>query len=450
MIGLVAAAQVALSTAPAVSPPVAVAKAGAASPSASPAAAPTADPLTLAEAMMSHGRYADARKLLGPLEAHRSGDHARDNQVQFLLGLLDMQDQDYEGAIARFHRILVDEPKQVRVRLEMGRAYFMEKDYANAQRQFLFARAGNLPPTVQLNVDRYLGAIRSLQTFSYNLSFAVASDTNLNAGPATDTVSLFGLPFQLSPNAKANSGVGLAVDASAEYSPRLKDGLKWRFGSQLHRNQYQQTQFDDMTLGFYTGPHLTLNRWDFNVLGNAARRWYGDRPYSDQVGGGFDATYYVTARLGIGAGVGLAEINYPKIPLQNGLGENFSINAFYTPTPASIIRATAVFGRQGAKISAYANHAQQYTLSYTREFRGGITVAVAPSFTQIAYDAPLAAFGVTRLDRQYTGQIAILDRKVDWEGFTPRLVYTYTQNDSTIPLYSFHRNRVEVGFTRAF
>ena len=158
----------------------------------------------------------------------------------------------------------------------------------------------------------------------------------------------------------------------------------------------------------------------------------------------------VTTRLGVGGGVGLYDITYPKIPLQDGLGYNVSVNAFYTPPPASIIRATAVFGVQDAKITAYANHTQQYTLSYTREFRGGVTVAIAPSFTRIAYDGPLAAFGVTRLDLQYTGQIAVLDRKIDWEGFTPRLVYTYTQNDSTIPLYSFHRNRIEVGLTRAF
>lgn len=425
----------------------------AAAPATAAAAAPVsqhADPLAVAEVMIGQNRFDSARKILEVLAAHKSGDRGRDNQVQFLLGILDIQDKDYDSAILRFHRILVSEPKQVRVRLELGRAYYLKKDYADAQRQFLFARAGHLPPTVQGNVDRYLGAIRALQTFSYNVSFSLATDTNLNAGPATDSVSLYGLPFQLSPGAQANSGVGLSLDTSAEWSPRLTRRLKWRLGSQLHRSQYRQSEFDDMTLGLYTGPHLTLKRWDFNLLGSVARRWYGDRTYTNTYGGSLDSTFYVTARLGLGGSVGLSHIAYPQIPLQDGTGYTYAANVFYTPTPASIIRASTSFGVQDAQIASYSNHSQQYGLSYSREFRGGLTVSVAPSYTRIGYDAPLLAFGTTRIDHQLTGQVSLLDRKLDWDGFTPRLVYIYTRNASTIPLYAFHRNRVELGFTRAF
>jgi tetratricopeptide (TPR) repeat protein len=408
------------------------------------------DPLAVAEVMIGQKRYDDARKILDVLAAHPAHEHLRDNQVQFLLGILDIEDKNYDSAIAHFHRILVNDPKQVRVRLELGRAYFLKEDYADAQRQFLFARAGHLPPAVQSNVDRFLGAIRSLQTFGYGLSFSVAADSNLNAGPATDAVSLYGLPFQLSPNAQANKGVGLALDASAEWSPRLGKTLKWRIGTQLHRSQYKETEFDDMTLGVYTGPHVTLKRWDFNLLGSVSRRWYGDRTYTNSYGGSFDATYFVTARLGLGASTGLSHSDYPQIPLQSGPGHTYGVTAFYTPTPASIVRAGASFGVQDAQISAYANHSQQFGLSYSREFNGGLTIALAPSYTRIGYEAALAAFAQVRLDHQMSGQVSLLDRKIDWSGFTPRLVYTYTRNDSTIPLYAFHRNRVELGFTRAF
>lgn|GEM_PF-1185243 len=409
-----------------------------------------ADALAVAEVMVGQKRYDDARKILAILAAHPSHDRARDNQVQFLLGILDIGDRDYDSAIAHFHRILVNDPKQVRVRLELGRAYFMKKDYADAQRQFLFARAGHLPPGVQGNVDRFLGAIRSLQTFSYGLSFSLAADSNLNAGPATDSVSLYGLPFQLSPNARANSGIGLSFDSNAEWSPRLGKTLKWRLGTQLHRSQYRQSEFDDMTLGVYTGPHVTLKRWDFNLLGSVSRRWYGDRTYTNSLGGSLDATYYVTARLGLGASTGLSHIDYPQNTFQNGPGHTYGVNTVYTPTPASILRGSATFGLQDAQVAAYANHSQQFGLSYSREFQGGVTVSVAPGYTRIAYAAPLAAFPAARLDRQVSGQLALLDRKIDWSGFTPRLVYTYTRNDSSIPLYAFKRNRVELGFTRAF
>ena len=409
------------------------------------------DPLAVAEVMVGQKRFAEARRILDVLAAGPAHDHARDNQVQFLLGILAIEDKDYDRAIAHFHRILVNDPKQVRVRLELGRAYFHKKDYADAQRQFQFARAGHLPPTVQSNVDRFLGAIRALQTLSYGLSFSLAADSNLNAGPATDTVSLYGLPFQLSPDARANEGAGLALDTNAEWSPRLTAKLKWRGGVQLHRSQFGKSEFDDMTLGVYTGPHLTLKRWDFNLLGTASRRWYGDRNYTKTYGGSFDATWFATARLGLGASAGWSQVIYSQNPTQSGAGHSYAVNAFYTPTPSSLVRGTFSLGSQGAQNPGYANRFELFSLSYSRELAGGLTVSLAPSYTRIDYAGALAGVSsVTRHDRQYSGQIALLDRKIDWGGFTPRVAYTYTRNDSSIALYTFHRNRLEFGVTRAF
>ena len=408
------------------------------------------DPLLTAEILIARKRNAEAQAILLELEKRPTGERMRDNQIQFLLGLLDMADKDFDSAIARFRRILVSEPKNVRVRLEMGRAFFEQGRYADAERQFLYARAGKLPPAVVANVDRFLGGIRALKTFSYGLSFAVAPDSNLNAGPATDSVSLYGLPFQLSPNAKANSGVGLTVDANAEWAPRIGGPLKWRFGTLLHRNQYRQTEFDDMTLAFFTGPHVSLRRWDLNLLGNLSRRWYGDRGYATRYGPSADATYFVNPHLGVGLSTNLGQINYDLNPLQDGLGRSASASFFFTPTAASIVSGAATAGRQDARIPAYAFSSRQFGLSYTREFAGGITAGVSPTFTMIDYDAALAAFPIARRDRQFAVQVTLLERKIDFHGLTPRIAYTYIRNDSNLDLFTFRRSRVEIGLTSSF
>lgn len=403
-----------------------------------------------AQRLMTQGHAENARAILLALEAETNSEVAEANEIQFLLGLLDVADKDYESAVHRYHRILISEPKAVRVRLELGRAYFLAGDYANAERQFLFARAGRLPPAVLRNIDKYLSAIRSLKTFAYNVSLSIASDTNINAGPATDAISLYGLPFQLSQSAKANSGIGVAIDGSVEWALRLNRDLKWRTGAQLHRAQYSQTQFDDMTIGIFTGPHVTLKKWDFNVLGNFARRWYGDHVYADVVGAGADATYYITPRLGIGAGLNLLHIGYSQNSLQTGLGGNVFGSFFYTPTTASIIRGSMAAGYQDARVSSFASRNRQFSLSYTREFKGGLTLTLTPAYTHIAYEAPLAAFNKTRVDDQFTGQLVLLHRRLDWHGFTPRIIYTYIRNDSSVFLYTFRRSRLDFGVTSAF
>lgn len=410
----------------------------------------TIDPLLKAEILISDRRDAEAKVILLELEKHPSGERRRDNQVQFLLAMSDMADLEYDSAIARFRRILVSEPKQVRVRLELGRAMFEEGRFAEAQRQFLFARAGNLPPAVLANVDRFLGAIRQRKTFSYSLSLAITPDSNLNAGPATDAVSLFGLPFQLSPNAKANSGVGLTIDAAAEWAPRIGKVTKWRFGELVHRAQYRETEFDDMTMSLFTGPHLTLKRWDLNLLGNMSRRWYGDHGYSLSYGPSADVTYFVNPHLGVGLSGNLSRTEYDPNPLQNGIGGAATGSFFYTPSAASFMRGAITLGRQNAKIPAFAFDTRQVGLSYTREFAGGITAGLAPTFTMISYDARLAAFPVARRDRQYAIQVTLLDRKIDLHGLTPRIAYTYIRNNSNLGLFRFRRSRLEIGFTSSF
>lgn len=400
----------------------------------------------VAERLIAAGQFAEARAILERLEE----ETPRDNQVQFLLALLDRQELNYDAAIRRFRRILVDEPEAERVRLELGRTFFESGDYPDAERQFRLARAAVLPAGVIENIDRYLGAIRQRKTFSVDISLAVSSDSNLNAGPATDTITLYGLPFQLSEDAQATSGIGIVGDVRAEWVPRIAKKAKLLVGTLVHRAQYGQASFNDTTALVYAGPRINLRSWEFNLRGMAARRWYGDKAYSHQIGGSFDATYFVNARLGLSGALAFNYTDYDRNPLQSGTGGAFSLSAFYAPTSASFLRGTVQVGRQDAKVGGYANWSRLAGVQYSRDFKGGFTLGLMPSVTQITYDAPLAAFPERRKDTQLSSQISILNRRIDIYGLTPKLVYTYTNNHSSIDLYSFSRSKFELAISSSF
>ena len=125
----------------------------------SPAAAdgpPVHTSVASAKALMQSGRSAEARQLLQELATR----NPRSNDIDFLLGLLAVQSSDYDTAVDHFRSILVRSPNAVRVRLELGRTFFLKHDYENAFRQFQFARAGKLPRGVGSSIDRYVAAIR--------------------------------------------------------------------------------------------------------------------------------------------------------------------------------------------------------------------------------------------------------------------------------------------------
>jgi len=146
----------------------------------------------------------------------------------------------------------------------------------------------------------------------------------------------------------------------------------------------------------------------------------------------------------------VSQINYSQNQLQNGLSKSLSLSTFYTPTTSSYVRGAISVGRQDAKIPAYAFGSRQFGMSYIRKFPGGIPASIAPTITILKYDAPLAAFSVTRHDRQYAVQLSLLDRRLDFHGLTPRIAYTFIRNDSNLSLYAFKRSRVEIGFTNSF
>src|SRR6185437_806959 len=102
-----------------------------------------------------------------------------DNEAIFLRGMIEVGRKNYDAAIEDFRRILASEPERERVRLELARVFFLQTDYENAERNFRFARAGDLPDEAKANVDQYLAAIIRLKRWSYDFSLGVADDTNV-------------------------------------------------------------------------------------------------------------------------------------------------------------------------------------------------------------------------------------------------------------------------------
>ena len=399
-----------------------------------------------AQLLIQSNHFIDARRVLDSLEKSTPND----NEVQFLQAMLDVNAKLYSSAIHRFRGILVRDPKAVRVRLELARTFYLAKDYDNAERQFRFARAGNLPDPVTQNIDHYVAAIRGARRFTYNFSVALAPDTNINVGPTTTTVGLYGLPFTLSPDARQRSGVGINVSAGGEWSPRISKIVRGRIGVQVNTTDYRTSSVDDSTVSAYAGPRILTGRWEISPLLSGFNRWYGNRFYNRGLGGNLQTIYYPNAKTGLSATVGAQEVTFAAPAGQGGLAISGSLGFFRILSPASVLSGAVSMARQNAGLSVYANTVEQVRAGLDRDLTHGITISVQPSYARINYDAAQAAFGVPRRDRQVQMQVSILNRRIDLYGFTPRLAYTFTHNASNISLYAYDRSQVHMGLTRAF
>lgn len=417
---------------------------------ADPALSPAPDapiPLhSLIEALLKEHRAEDADAVLMPLLEQ----DPRNPELLFLSGMVAMERGDAQRAIRAFRAILIDHPTAERVRLELGRAFFAAGDYGNAARQFQFARAGRPPDAVRANIDNYLYLIRQSKTFTYSIDVSLAPDSNLNGGSSSREVTLYGLPFDLSEDAQQQSGVGAQIGATGEWAPRLSGTSRLRLGAAFQRREYAGSQFDDMTATIYAGPRFVSPRWDLSLLATANRRWYGARPYNFGTGGRITATYYVSPQLGLTTDLAGQWVDYDEAPHMTGLLVSLGETMIYALTPSSGVVARAGVGRTDARAEAYANWSGYLAGGYFRDLPAGFSAYLETALSVGSYDAALPAFGARRVDFASSTMVNLLNRHIVLSRFTPRVTYTYTYQHSTIPLYSFDRNRIELGLTTVF
>jgi tetratricopeptide (TPR) repeat protein len=399
-----------------------------------------------AQLLINNNRLDDAKRLLD----HDLVAHPEDSELLFLRAMVAVAQKDYDTAISLFRRILVREPDAERVRLELARTFFLKGDYDNADRQFRFARAGDIDDTVKANIDHFLGAINRLRQWTVNFSLALAPDTNQNAATSASQVNIYGLPFALDQGARKQSGVGVAGDIGGEWSPLLIDNLKARIGGDLARTDYSGGKFDDMTLSGYAGPQFLFQDWDLSLLGTGFQRWYANQDYLSGFGGKIAADYGITSDLLVSAAFGGQAVSDDFIPEQSGPLYSTQLTGTYVLSPSSLVQLQLGFNRQDAQIGAYSYSGVWLGGGYSQDLPFGFSAGFQPSYFITRYDDALAAFGKTRADNAIMLAFTLLNRRFDYHGFTPRFSYVFTDQHSNIPLYSFTRSQFQIGLTSLF
>jgi hypothetical protein len=292
--------------------------------------------------------------------------------------------------------------------------------------------------------------IDRLKRWSYNLGLAVAQDTNVNGATNVHQIDIYGLPFTLSDNARQKSGAGIAIDVGGEWSPILFGNTKARLGGQVHRVEYGGSAFDDMTVSGYVGPQYLLTEWELDALVTGFRRWYGNTPYSQGLGGRLGVRYVLTPQILVGTSLDFQAVTYRHITEQNGSFWGGSADALYTVTPSSLVRLSGGIATQSAKVSSLAFSTEWFAFDYYQDLPLGFTAGIEPAFSWTQYNGPLAAFGATRRDVLWAARLDVLNRRFEYGGFAPRLSFIYTNASSTIALYRYSRFQVQLGLTRQF
>ncbi|WP_375396834.1 surface lipoprotein assembly modifier [uncultured Sphingomonas sp.] len=378
-------------------------------------------------------------------------------EVKFLTGYVAEQTGDYKKAASIFEDILARDPRQTRVRLELGRTLLAMGRPQSADKQFRLAQADDeLPPDIARTLRSVRTIIRSKRAWSLNFDVGLAPDSNINNATTSDTVTvLFGaqpIPLTLNQEARARSGIGRT--ATIEAGLRLPVGKRIAIVADVDAlgADYDGTAFDDYTFEGAAGSELKVSdATRMRIQGVVAERLYGARIASRQYGVklGADTTLGATQRLGLQIDARRTDARFDA----NYDGWQVGAYATYERVVAKsmIASATLYVRRDWLRAPAYSSVEAGGMLGLGGELPWGFNFAVSAGASRASYDAPIALFSLDpRRDWRFNGRLAIGNRAIRVLGFSPSISVSYGRIDSSLDFYASSRVRARFALARYF
>ena len=369
------------------------------------------------------------------------------------------RDEKLDEAIAAFRAILVARPELVRVRLELARAFFLKQEDVLARRHFEQVLAGDVPPAVAANIQRFLRVMRARRRWEAWFGAAVAPDSNLNAASGERTIFLdtqFGrLPFTLDDPATPESGLGLSVWGGGEYQYPLSSLWRLRSGANANMREYKGRDFDRHFLSAHIGPRRLIDaRTEASLLATVDRQWTAGAPETDRFGLRLEGEHRLTPRLVLFGHANAARRNCRDCDHLDGPEGSVLLGAVWAALPILRFSGNAGWSWTRANSEHWRNSGPRAGLGATLTLPAGFTVGLRASLQRTEYQG--RGFAHNTIDREpredetQSLSLSVHNRAFTLAGFSPRLSLIREERKTNAQALDYDRNRAELSFVRQF
>lgn len=399
-----------------------------------------------ATTLLQENRFDEAYVLLAEIHA----ESPEDVQAEFMLGMAAMKLGKNDEAVSHFEDILADNPDFPRVRLELARAYAANGDTQRARGEFKKVLETDLPPQVRENVNRFLALLEDGHGLNAWISIGYLYDDNVNAGPDTDQVTFFGLPFALDTAAKQQSDSALVANVVADYSVRTKSEDTDIVSTFLFRsvNYGTWSQFDSQEFVITAGPRFKTERMQLRLPLVFDYAFLGSDRYGMGYGVGPELRYALKQNLSVNGSVLVERKRYFSREDRTGHLWGLDLHLRRLLRNESFLDLGYQHWHEDTKVEFLDNDTDTlYAGLYTTVFND-MSFFVGPSVSWNTYDEREAALDRARDD--FRTRVNVNLSKKFGDDIELALGYTHTYNDSNLSLYEFRRNQVTLQLAKYF
>ena len=397
-----------------------------------------------ARMLIRAGRLEHARVFL---EQALPSDEEESIERLFLLGRVEMQLGMPESAAERFEAILSLRPELTRVRLELAQAYYLSGRDDRARHHFNASLADDLPSSVEAAVEGFLRGIDARKRWSVSLSASMLPETRRSD---REEVLIGGVPFRLSEDARASSGVGALISAGASFSPTVSDNVRGVLAASAAGKLYERSDWNDVSTSGDIGLARLTDTGSVSGGLRLGRRWVGGDGYQRSAGPWAQARWRLSDSTRLGLALGAGYRKHDERPDRDGWRIALTPRLVHALDSRTSIRVEPTFEFVEARTKRHGSRSIGLDATITRTFDGGLSVSLSPGVLVRRYAAADPLFGSRQLDRNYRLSVRALHRSLRYAGFVPWIGYSFESNHSSILIHDYRNQGVAAGVSRAF
>lgn len=370
-------------------------------------------------------------------------------EVQFVRAFLARRMGRRDRAIEIYQRLLEGQGAPLRVRLELADTFVEANDDRSAEHNYRLALASDEAETVREGVEARLREIAERRRWRYSVNLAISPDSNVNTATDARQLEIFGLPFELSDEARRTSGVGLSLAASAERSVPLKGWTRLMVGGYGRFVDNDQRAFDDGALGLRAGPQFWLGQARAGVEVSVERRWFGGQALSRTAGLSGDLQWG-WGRVQRHAALSAQRLTYDRIEGRDAWIYAAGWDRTHYLSANRFWRLGVNGARGEAQVASESFWLGRVSTGVYQTLPAGLAAFVEPSVERRTYDARSLLSPSPRRDTEYALAVRLIKRDWRYRGFSPYVGAQASRNDSNLDINAYSRLRLDFGATRTF
>lgn len=402
-------------------------------------------------------RAGDQDTSLAPQELSRgnASDTAAASQAILDLwtaALRNVRGGSYRTALPQLERLVSAAPGETQFRLELARTLFLIGADDRARYHFNLSLGDPTLSDAEVDVvERYLDSIEARSAWSGRFSFAIVPESNPGQRTSTRTLTIGGLPFEISPDARARSGVGISLTGRLRWSPRLSRDLRGRFEISGRHEAFERDEFNDLNLRTVAGIDLLADRGRrIGIAATYRHRWIAGKPFS--FGPGMEVTgarRFGRSTRGWGR-IAITDLEHEDLTRRDGLRTRVGIGVERAITQQFVANASVFAKRADAQADFEAYREVGMQLGGRYAIKGGVLIGLQAWAAYRQHDDEQSFFPDAREEIRWGSTATISNRDISWNGFAPELRLTYETRSSNIDLYDYDNVRLSIGVTRDF